>query len=355
MTACVPRPPATVTRVVGGESRTGPFVSPFAYEHFIRGEMALEQEDFQTAINEFELARAGPEDDVLVISRLALAHERAGNAEAADRALAAGASLDAESEALWLARAEIAARRGDSEAAIDAAVRAAEIAPDSEAPILQLAELLRAADATPRADAVLSQNGSSPVAARARLVQAIATEDARAAGEALEQLLRIAPARVGDIERSVRIALADGQTALGLRLLAHLDADRFADLRARTLLAAGRAEEASVFLQTTASDVFGGPGAHAALALEAGLTDEAIALAESAVALGDLEANLVLGHALLAKSKPTRAAEAFGRVPRGSRRYEDARDGLRRALTTAALPELAQEIGRVPRPADPDS
>ncbi|HJL45155.1 MAG TPA: hypothetical protein RMG45_04945, partial [Polyangiaceae bacterium LLY-WYZ-15_(1-7)] len=235
-TACVPRAPATVARVVGGERRAGAFVSPYAYEHFVRAELAAAEGRWEEAIAEYEQARLGPSDDAYVVARMALALEAAGRAAEADRALEAGLALDPESEAVFLARGRILAGRGEREAAIEATARAAELAPDSDGPVLQLAELLRAGGADARALALLERAEASPHALRARLTLALERRDAEASGEAVEALLRVAPLRIAEVEQAAALALEEERPALALRLLAHLPEEAAAGLRVDALL-----------------------------------------------------------------------------------------------------------------------
>ncbi len=346
LVACGSRPPPTVTRILGGERRVGAFVSPYAYEHFIRAELAAATGDDATAIHEYGLARLGPQDDVLVIARLAEALDRLGRTEQAERVLREGEALDPASEAVWLARARIFAHHGQLGLAMDAAARAAELAPESDAPVLLLAELLERADATPRAAAVLRAAGDSPNALRRRLVMALAQGDGLAASEALERLLRVAPARVRDVVAAARLALDDGRPALALHLLALLPPQAQAPLRTRALLAAGRQDEAEALLRTTPADSFGGPGPHASLLLRAGLVDAAVEAAKTAVALGDIAALVVLGKARLAAGDPAGAAEAFARVPPSARIADEARAGLAEALAMGGLATVGREVAR---------
>src|SRR5690606_32400366 len=94
------------------EARTGIFVSPFSYEHFVRGELAYLRGDLRQAREEYMLARAGPEDDPLLIARLADVLDRLDREAEALALLREGEALDPESELIWLARGRIAERRG---------------------------------------------------------------------------------------------------------------------------------------------------------------------------------------------------------------------------------------------------
>ncbi len=346
--ACGSRRPPTVARIMSGERHIGPFVSPYAYEHFVRAELAALAGDDEEAVAEYELARLGPADDTLVLARLAEALDRLGHLERADRTLREGESLDPASEAIWLARARILARRGDLRRAMDAAARAAELAPESAGPALLLAELLERADATPRAAAVLRAAGRSAAARRRRLAAALAQGDGSAAAEALEALLRVAPPRTPEVAATARLALDEGRPALALHLLGLLDPEAEAALRVRALLAAGRQTDAQRLLEATPPEAFGGPGPYAALLLRAGLVEAAIEAAETAVALGDDQAQLTLGTARLAAGDAPGAAEAFAAVPPATRIAARAQAGLAEALMLGGLDALAREVARAP-------
>lgn len=335
--------PTTATRVIDGERRTA-VVSPYVYEHFMRAELAAQLGRDDEAVDEYRRARLGPTDDVLIVARLAEALDRLGRHDDADRVLAEGEQLDADSEALWLARARIAANRDRLTDAVDAAARAAELAPDSDDPLIVLSDLLRRTDATPRADAVLTRAGDSPTALRARVTAAIVRGDGPAAAEAIERLLRVAPARIDEVHAAAELALTDDHPALALHLLQRLPEQRGRTLKIHALLATGRRAEAAALLRAEPTESFGSPVEHASLLLRAGELDRAIEVAEAAIALGDVRAWVVLGTARLREGDAVAAAEAFARVPRGARGERDAREGLGEALSAAGLEALAREV-----------
>ncbi|MCZ7677358.1 MAG: tetratricopeptide repeat protein [Sandaracinaceae bacterium] len=125
-----------ITRRVGGEERQGIFVSPFSYEHFVRGELAWLRGDLREALEEYQLARAGPEDDPLLVARIADVLDRLGREREALAMLDQGEALDPRSELVWLARGRIHERHDRATDAMDAYARAAALAPSSEeAPI----------------------------------------------------------------------------------------------------------------------------------------------------------------------------------------------------------------------------
>lgn len=329
--------------MIDGERRNA-VVSPYAYEHFMRAEMAAQLGRDAEAVDEYRLARLGPADDVLIIARLAEALERLGRHDDADAVIAEGVELDADSEALWLARARIHAGRDQLERAVDAAAHAAELAPESDEPLIVLSELLQRTEATARVDAVLSRAGDSSTALRARVVAAIAQRDGVAAGEAIEHLLRVAPARMDEVQAAARLALDGDRPVLALQLARRLPQDRGRVLHIEALLAAGRRSDAAAVVRSEPSESFGSVAEHADLLLRSGEHDRAIETAEAAIALGDVRGWVVLGQAHLNEGAFAAAAEAFSHVPIGARGDEDARRGLAEALGASGLNALADEL-----------
>ena len=85
--ACASPAMRTVPRVVDGEVENGPFVSPYAYEWFIEGEALAARGQHDQAAMAFENAAAAPNDDVLLMTRLAEEYELSGAYRRADRTL----------------------------------------------------------------------------------------------------------------------------------------------------------------------------------------------------------------------------------------------------------------------------
>jgi tetratricopeptide (TPR) repeat protein len=352
--ACRPAVPSTVVRVVDGEPREGAFVSPYAYEHFLRAELAAARGDDASAAESYELARLGPSDDALVAARQAEALDRLGRIERADAVLAEADALDPRSEAVALARSRIAERRGDPELALREAVRASELAPGSTEAWRRVATLL--VD-TERATEVLARLGDDALALRARLAIAIARGDAREAEAALEALSRVTPVGRDELARTIELALAEGRVMLASHLAERLaegpdggvasagSAAGVAALRARAWLAAGRNVEAEGVLSLGAPEAFGGPRAMAELWLDAGRPDRAAELAREALSLGDARARVVLAEALVALGEPVEAAEEAARVPPEATDRDDAWAVLRAALADAGAAGLAAELG----------
>lgn len=344
-----PDPPPNVTRTVGGERRTGAFVSPYAYEQFVVAELAEARGDLRAAADAYRLARTGPSDDPLLVARLADVLDRLGAHAEADDVLDEGESLDPESEAVWLARARIAARRQRPDEAIAALERAERAAPRSATAPVELAELLRARGADARAAAVLERyiHRAGPTdagASRARMQLALARGDAEGAARAVQALLRVAPARQDEVRRVAALALAEGRPGLSLRILEHVPERAGDALRVEALLAAGRFDSAEALLTVVRPDDFGGTVALSDALLRAGRPDLAEELARAAAG-GDTDpdARLALGRALLAQGRPAEAARSLAAIPPGTTAHVPARVALGQALRAAGRADLAAE------------
>jgi tetratricopeptide (TPR) repeat protein len=342
---------ATVTRRLAGQRTRGVFVSPSAYEHFVRAELAATRAQWAEAATAYRQALASGEQDSLLYGRLAIALEHLGQHDDADEVLTRALSLDPDAEAAQLARGEIALARGDTSAAIAAFERARTSAPESESGPLRLAAVLHETGATQRADAVLAQlaregGPAGATAARARLAAALASDDIDATSDAALALLRIAPARANDVRDAARRALEAGRPSLAARLVAALpprDADL--PLRARVALANGNLDEAEGLLAIAAPEVLGGYVATARLWLSTGRAARALELARDAAAREPgPAAQCLLGDAALAAGLPEEAADAYARIPREAPERAAAESGLVEALRRAALPALADEV-----------
>lgn len=333
---------------MGERSRVGIFVSPSSYENFLRAELARETGDLRIAAERYQAARSGPEDDVLIIARLADVYDRLDREQDALALLDEGDALDPNSETLHLARGQIHERRGRPEEAERAYAAASAAAPRSEAGPLALAALMRAQSQPERADAVLERylsRAGGAGAARARLSLAVEHGDAYAAAEAVRALLEHAPARAGEVREAVTVALDAGRPELALRLLAampEIEEDR--PLRLRAMLAARRPDEARALLATWMPE---GPTELLRVAegyLATGDAARAHDLAQVALrGDGGASARLVLGRALRALERPDEAASVLATIEPGSQAWPAAPLELAQALRDAGQPGLAAE------------
>lgn len=342
------RPP-TITRHVGGRARPGIFVSPYSYEHFVRGELAYQRGELRAAAEEFRLARAGPEDDPLLIARLADVMDRLGREDEAMALLAQGDALDAESELIALARGTLHERHGRLDEAAEAFSRAAAIAPRSEAGPLALSRVLRAQDRDEEADATLERfldRGEGAGAARARLALAVERRDPVAAAQAVRALLEAAPARADEVREAVEVALATDHPELALELLEALPAgEEDRERRLRAALLAGDRDRAEGILARWMPE---GPAELLRVAegyVAVGMPERAVELARVATAAdGGGPARRVLSEALRASGRVGEAAWTAAPIAPGSQAWPEGPLALAAALRAAARPGLAAEV-----------
>ena len=117
--ACASPTLRTVPRVVDGRVEHGSFVSPYAYEWFIEGEMSAVKGQHDEAAMAFEAATAAPANDVVLMTRLAEEYELSGASRRADRTLAVARRSYPESARVALAEGRIQRSRGaDREALV---------------------------------------------------------------------------------------------------------------------------------------------------------------------------------------------------------------------------------------------
>lgn len=293
MVACASPAPSTIPRVVDGEVEPGPFVSPYAYHWYIRGEVDAAKRAYEGAAIAFEAVRASPTDDELVLAQLALAYELSGEHRQADKTLDEALRSSPKSAQVWLARGKIAQARGQTEAAFLAYRRARSLRGAWDEPPLAIARLLEAEGHTTRAQSVLETHlRGTPDSLRARRAH-----------------MRLAAMR-GDVDAA---ATHSERVVLGAALSGKTppkDIGRRLEL-ARKHLEAGRP------------------------ALAERLAQEAQHLPRG---------RYLLGAARFAQRHYASAAATFASVPYGSRDYDRAMVGLARALTALDQEAAALEL-----------
>ncbi len=352
LTACLARTPPTVTRTLAGERTEGAFVSPYAYEHYLRAEMAAARGDHAAAAREFATARLGAEDDPFLVAREAENLEASGDHARTDRVLAEGRRLDDRSEALWLVQGRILRGRGDLPAAASAFEHAIEVAPRSSRGPLALSDLrlgqgARDSALTPliRYLARAPERGADALKVRLRVaLMRGALDEALAAADAL------GPRTLSDQERRLltRLALQTQRPGAAARLAGLLHSPEDSALAISALMAAGRRDEALSRLRGRPAEASGEAQRWASfvLALEPPeraveeLEDARIAIPALAPAL--VKAQLRAGQvdAALDSLTPLLSRQASA----NTRRLLD--DGLRRGGLRALAAELASRAGR---------
>ena len=221
--------PSTVTRVYDGRVVEGPFIAPEAYEAYLKGVMAEELGDLQTAARAYEEAIDEDGDDPEPYARLGRVQCRLG--QKADSAFGHALRLDRSYAPALAAKAECEAVHGRAAAGIALldGIRPADRAPTSiEALYVKLAAQADI-DARARAIALTVASGDSPAAWDALVGWGRAKADPELVAVGLEGLLRTAPTRSAEVETGVLELVGLGQAALARRVAAAL-VDAPADL-----------------------------------------------------------------------------------------------------------------------------
>ncbi len=335
-----------IERTVGGTVRSGPFVPPYAYEHYVRGELALAEGDPRLAATELTLARSGADDDPLLCARLATALHRAGATAEAQRAIDDGLSLDPHSEAVHLAAGEIDEAQGALEEALAHYEAALSAAPRSLPAIEALVSLLDRMGDPERAARVLSQHAEG-----ARIESAVAAALADGDIDRAMRLFRLG----GRFARSARVRTAEallsrGRPVLAAEVLAPLEGtppELSTERRVRILVAVELRDTSTAEsllalpLSGDATELLA--DARAFVRLERPELGEELARA----AIGQspsFEADVVLATALLAQGRADEAARLASRIPAGSSVSAEAREVLLLSLDQSGLPSLGAEI-----------
>jgi tetratricopeptide (TPR) repeat protein len=326
--ACASPTLRTVPRVVDGRIEQGPFVSPYAYERFIEGEVSATKGRHDQAAMAFEAATAAPADDVVLMTRLAEEFELSGASRRADRALGVARRAYPDSARVVLSEGRIQRYRGMDDEALASYARANELEPAWDAPVIAIAETLVATGHTHRAKAVLLEYAESSVGTRSEHARRVLIDLARRLGDAetLERALAL-DRRSTQTERSHTagaLALRAGQPALAVRLLAPaLDTPENVVLWLRALVDSGGQQEAATFLATVDSERLGGVLDHVVLLLEIAEVDVALHLLEGLDPSPRVE--YLKGRALLARGDYIEAATVLADVPIGAASFEASR------------------------------
>jgi thioredoxin-like negative regulator of GroEL len=326
--ACASPTLRTVPRVVDGQVEQGPFVSPYAYERFIEGEMSATKGRHDEAAMAFEAATAAPADDVVLMTRLAEEFELSGASRRADRTLAMAGRAYPDSARVVLAEGRIQRHRGMNDEALASYARASELRPAWDAPVIAIAETLVATGRTHRAKAVLIEFAEDSVGTRTEHARRVLIDLARRLGDAetLERALGL-DRRSSQTERSHTagaLALRAGQPALAVRLLAPaLGTPQNVVLWLRALVDSGGQQEAATFLATADSERLGGVLDHVVLLLDIGELDVALQLLESLDPSPRVA--YLKGRAHLARGDYIEAATILADVPIGAASFEASR------------------------------
>jgi len=259
------------------------FVSPYTYEWFIRAELFRAQGKLAQAAGAYRRALAGADEDPLVLARLALTLDALGEPEEAREMLVHADSLDPDSEAVWMARGEIAERHNHLDDAIAAYERAEMSAPYSATPVWALARALHAAPE--RSRAVLKRFAArndrwNPHRLHMELRLALDERDLEAAQESLHALRTVATATTREVEAVARLALERGRPFLAREVMGEwVPSDHDPRLWVNVLIATRDFEQAERVVTTATPEQLGGLASTAGLILELGHAQRAAELA----------------------------------------------------------------------------
>ena len=329
--ACASPTLRTVPRLVDGQVEHGSFVSPYAYEWFIDGEMSAVKGQHDEAAMAFEAATAAPADDVMLLTRLAEEYELSGASRRADRTLAVARRFYPESARVALAEGRIQRSRGADREALSSFARASQLEPASDAGVVAIAETLVATGHPRRAKARLLEYVATSLGTRSDQALRVLTDLARRTGDAetLRRAMSLDPSSTPTkrAQAAGQLALEVDQPALAARILAEaLDAPENIVLWVRALVESGAREEAAGFLATADSERLGGVREHVELLLEIGEVDAALRLLATAEPSPQVEYSR--GRALLSRGDYIEAATVLADVPFGAASFEASRIAL---------------------------
>lgn len=320
-----------------------PFIPPFAYEAYVRGELLLAAGDPKRAALQFELATAAPEEDAYLLSRLAEAQAQSGERELAARSLAEAERVHPCEEMLWRTRGRWAEADGRLDAASAAYRRAVACAPGSPEARTDLYRVLAAQGQDAESLALLREGAENQgsAALRVALFQALDMQGPAEVRFALDSWTRVGSIDRALIERLARRAVARSERslALSLRGFANKLEPR---LRAQLAVLLGDRDALLSLLAQTHEEALGGPAAAARFALCAHDFERAQAFAgmndpgASADAMRSLRA-----QAYAAVGEPSAALEELRQIRDAERRRELSREELARLGLTALAAELS--------------
>jgi len=344
--ACASPAMRTVPRVVDGEVENGPFVSPYAYEWFIEGEALAAKGKHGEAAMAFENAAAAPDDDVLLMTRLAEEYELSGASRRSDRTLSLARRNYPSSARVALAEGRILRNRGAEAEARSSFARAIDLAPTWEEPVIEMAVSLQAAGHPQRANAVLldyAENNLAPRSARARrflLELARQAKDARL----YERALSLDPSSTAEsrAEAAGTLSLEAGHPAMAARILGGaLDSPQNTELWMRALARSGSRDQALSFLVESQSDQAVGEARRAEWLVELGDANRALDLLHAMS--GSPRVELIRGEALAARGEYASAAAVLAQIPFGASTFEASRLALVDCSTSLGRAGAAME------------
>jgi Tfp pilus assembly protein PilF len=345
---------ATVTTTPGRVAPTAAtrFASPYAYEWFIRAELLRASGQLQAAIEAYRMALSDADEEADVLARLGSALDEQGKHAPADEAIAQALRLEPMSEAAWLARAELTARRGDAAGTLAALERAEQAEPQSPRAPMALASWLRAHGQPERASAVLLRYEARTLSGT-RAAQQVRLQRALAEGDPDDVFAATLPYRLfampppAALLEAAQLLFDHQRPAHALRVIELVpETDNESPLRLRIFLACARWAAAENWLATHDAPTHAARLELARAQLTLHHSDQAAQIieAERMHVPDDPALQLLAAQLELARGAYASAAAQFATIPCGSSAATAARLGLAQALTAGGMPELALEV-----------
>ncbi|MCC6748081.1 MAG: tetratricopeptide repeat protein [Deltaproteobacteria bacterium] len=220
--SCAPHPAPVTLRVIDGRVEETSFVSPTAYESYLRAQLALHRGDAATALPYLKVALAFDPDSAYLHTQLALALAKLGRRSEALHRLGEALRLASDFPDALLLQGDLHRRAGELALAEGSYARCVTANPAEPAAYLRYAQLLERRGAVERARQVLQalvQRSPHHRAAQRYLARlCLGQLDYPCAGAAYEQLLQ----HESDADTLMSLAhvrLAEGRRTDAVRLL----------------------------------------------------------------------------------------------------------------------------------------
>jgi tetratricopeptide (TPR) repeat protein len=337
---CFGRTPKPVGSALAAR-KAQPFVPPFAYEAYVRGELALAQGDADTAALQLELATAAPDEDAYLLSRLADAQEQTGDRTLGERTMREAERVDPCQQNIWLTRGSWAEQDGELGVAEQAYTRALGCDPSSDRALLALYRVLLQKGEPERGLALLTRAGArSSERAKGLFVLSLHSGSAAETRYALDSWLSLGPPDRALLEAALTAALSrDGTLTLSLSELALPGLEPAT--RAKLALAALDVDTARALLAMHQDGELGGAAQAARLAMLAGDLERAELYASVALKHDPDDSLRVLrASSLAALGDAERVLEELRSLHDPAQR----RSLLLRELEAIGMPALAHEL-----------
>jgi tetratricopeptide (TPR) repeat protein len=331
-------------------SRPRPFVPAFAYEAYIRGELALAQGKPREAAQQLEMATAAPDEDAYLLSRLAEAQRQSGEAALALQTLAEAERVEPCSESLWLTRGGWAERDRDLQTAARAYAQAVACAPGSDRGVLALARVWSESGEQARALELLANSARLPslAGAKAAFARALGTADVAEVRFALDTWLSLAALDTATYRSALSRALQRDEPTLALSL-SELSATPIDGLLKAQLLSVTHARAAlRALLAQHQEGELGGPDSAAQLSLSA--RDFERAELYASLSIGRQPSDLGFATRALARRGLGQHEAALEDI-RAVGNHEQKRALARSQLAALGLAALASELAALPQAA----